>query len=49
MYLVYANMNEYIEKDVEKEVAWNELFSAYEKSYPKDILGNYIFKNIFLF
>jgi transketolase len=32
---VYTNMNEHIEKGAAKETAWNELFSAYEKSYPE--------------
>jgi transketolase len=32
---VYANMNQYIEKGISKENAWNELFKSYEKAYPE--------------
>ncbi|WP_139904462.1 transketolase [Clostridium thermarum] len=32
---VYSNMNNYIEKGIEKEVAWNELFKAYSEAYPE--------------
>jgi len=32
---VYTNMSEHIENGTAKEAAWNELFSAYEKSYPE--------------
>jgi transketolase len=32
---VYTNMNEYIEKGVAKETAWNKLFSEYSVEYPE--------------
>jgi transketolase len=32
---VYSNMNEYIERGIEKEEAWNNLFKAYEEAYPE--------------
>ncbi|PRR83283.1 transketolase [Clostridium vincentii] len=32
---VYTNMNEYIEKGVSKEEAWDKLFKEYKKAYPE--------------
>lgn len=32
---VYSNMNEYIEKGIAKEIAWNDLFKAYSDAYPE--------------